>query len=128
MDYLPRLDPELHEGVYAFVCVSDSELDRDLDVVATMREAEGLTLVLPESQAVQRGYDVAFRCRWITLRVDSSLEAVGLTAAFAGALAAESIACNVVAGTHHDHLFVPVDRADDAMRCLRELQRRAAGS
>ncbi len=127
MSYLPNLDPELHEGVYVFTTVPPGTDLAGLGVVATMHEPEGLTLVLPESQAEQHGFDLVFRCAWITLRVASALESVGLTAAFARALAEESIACNVIAGTHHDHLFVPVDRAADALQCLRELQRRAAG-
>ena len=128
MNYLPNLDPELHDGVYVFTTVPATANIVGLEVIATMREEEGLTLVLPEQQAEEQGFDLAFRCSWITLRVDSALEAVGLTAAFARALADESIACNVIAGTHHDHLFVPVDRAADALQCLRELQRRAAGN
>ena len=65
---------------------------------------------------------MAFRSAWITLRVHSDLAAVGLTAAFARALADAGIACNVVAGVHHDHLFVPADRAGDALAALRALQ------
>ena len=56
--------------------------------------------------------------RRITLGVTSSLQAVGLTAAVAGALAAAGIAANVVAAFHHDHVFVPADRAADVMACL----------
>ena len=51
----------------------------------------------------------------------SSLEAVGLTAAVAGALAAEGISANVVAAFHHDHVFVPAGRAAEAMACLARL-------
>ena len=51
----------------------------------------------------------------------SSLEAVGLTAALSGALAARGIACNVLAGYVHDHLLVPWDRADEATECLEAL-------
>src|SRR5690606_20302984 len=98
---------------------------KGLDVVAMMREPEGLTLVLLEQDAEQRGFDVAFRCAWITLRVTSALESVGLTAAIARALADQHIACNVIAGVHHDHLFVPVDRSADALQCLQALQQRA---
>nr|WP_302848565.1 ACT domain-containing protein [Rhodobacter calidifons] len=55
------------------------------------------------------------------MTVQSDLAAVGLTAAFAGALGREGISCNVVAGYHHDHLFVPWDRRWDAMVALRAL-------
>lgn len=127
VNYLPSLDPELREGTYVFTSVPLTEDISSLDVIATMREDEGLTLVLLESIAKQRGFDPIFRCAWITLRVNSDLDAVGLTAAFARSLAGESIACNVIAGACHDHLFVPVDRAADALHCLQQLQRRSAG-
>lgn len=117
------LDPARHAGVFAFVCVPDEHADGvGLDVVARVREAEGTTLVIPEEQALARGLAVRFRCAWITLQLPSALDATGLTARFAAALAADGIACNVVAGAHHDHLFVPVERADDALRLLRGLR------
>ena len=47
---------------------------------------------------------------------------MGLTAAVATALAAEAIPCNVLAGYHHDHLLVPVDRVDAAVACLARLR------
>jgi hypothetical protein len=55
---------------------------------------------------------------WITLGVQTTLQQVGLTASFAGRLAEAGISCNVVAGFHHDHLFVPRDRADEAVVLL----------
>ena len=58
----------------------------------------------------------------------SALDAVGLTAAVAGALAEAGISCNVLAGAHHDHLLVPVDRADDALVALAQLRDRATGA
>ena len=127
INYLPNLDPELHEGTYVFTTVPVSQDVSGLDIVATMREKEGVTLVLAESIAEEQGFEQSFRCAWITLRVNSDLEAVGLTAAFARALADQSIACNVIAGAYHDHLFVPVDRAADALHCLQQLQRRSTG-
>lgn len=95
-----------------------------LEAIATMREAEGPTVVIAEAAALARGWPVAFRSAWITLRVHSDLAAVGLTAAFSRALRDAGISCNVIAGVHHDHLFVPVDRAADAMACLQALQAR----
>ncbi len=123
MSYLSRLNPELHEGTYVFTSVPIGTDINGLSVVASMHESEGLTLVLPEQQAVQCGLPLQFRCAWITLGVESELDSVGLTAAFARALADQSISCNIMAGTYHDHLFVPLDCADAALKCLRELQR-----
>lgn len=122
MSHLSHLSPKLHEGTYVFTSVPIDTDINSLTVVASMHEAEGLTVVLPEQQAIQQGFPIQFRCSWITLGMESALESVGLTAAFARALADKSIPCNVVAGTYHDHLFVPLDRADDALQCLRELQ------
>jgi len=62
---------------------------------------------------------------WITLTVHSSLEAVGLTAAFATALGNAGISCNVIAGFYHDHLFVGKDDAHTALTVLRELAKNA---
>jgi uncharacterized protein len=93
--------------------------------VATVAEAEGLTLVLPEEQAVNAGLPVLFRSAWITLTVHSDLQAVGLTAAFASALGKAGISCNVVAGAFHDHIFVPVEQAQQALAALQSLQHEA---
>jgi hypothetical protein len=119
---LAALQPECRPGTWAWCVLPDGELPAGVRPVATLREAEGLSVVVAEEVALAQGWPVAFRSAWITLRVHSDLEAVGLTAAFARALADAGIACNVVAGVHHDHLFAPVDRAADAIAALRALQ------
>ena len=60
----------------------------------------------------------------ITLRVRSRLDAVGLTAVVSSQLAKAGISCNVVAGYFHDHLFVPVERAAEALELLHQVSRR----
>ncbi len=55
---------------------------------------------------------------WLSLTVQSSLEAVGLTAAFAKTLGEVGIPCNVLAGYHHDHILVPVEQAQHAIGAL----------
>ena len=91
-------------------------------VEAVLREQEGTTVVDTVEAAAREGWDVGFEAAWLTLDVHSALEAVGLTAAVATALAAEAIPCNVLAGYHHDHLLVPADRVDDAEACLARLR------
>ena len=126
-DLLASLEPELHPGVYVF-CVVPVDADlRHLVPVATVREPEGLTVVLPEAQAIQAGLRAVFRAAWITLNVHSDLQAVGLTAAFSGALGQAGISCNVVAGVHHDHVFVPAESARKALSVLQALQRAQRG-
>jgi len=116
------MEPALHTGVYAYCVVPHRTDISNCSPVATVSESEGLTLVLPEEQAINAGLTVRFRAAWITLTVHSDLQAVGLTAAFAGALAQAAISCNVVAGTFHDHIFVPVEQAQQALATLKALQ------
>ena len=87
-----------------------------------MREDEGVTVVATRAAAERNGWAFDFEAAWLTLDVHSALEAVGLTAAFSAALGAADIPCNVLAGFHHDHLLVPVDRVDDAIVCLEALR------
>ncbi len=116
---LAGLDPEVHGGEYVFCSVPlDTGIPAGLDPIVTVREAEGLTVVLPRAGAENAGLAGTFRSAWITLRVQSALTAVGLTAAVSTALTRDGIACNVIAGFHHDHLFVPVDQADQALAAL----------
>jgi uncharacterized protein len=85
---------------------------------AMVKEGPSTTVVLPVEAARRAGQRGPVELAWLTLTVQSSLEAVGLTAAVSGRLAAVGIACNVLAGYHHDHLLVPVDRVDDAIAAL----------
>ena len=51
----------------------------------------------------------------ITLSVHSSLDAVGFLAAITNKLAAAAISFNPVSAYYHDHLFIPANRAEQAM-------------
>lgn len=117
---LQNMEPELLEPEFVFVSSASLGLAdvQALQAKASFQEAEGLSLVLEREIADSRGlpYSGLFRC--ISLTVHSSLEAVGLTAAFATALAEQGISANVIAATHHDHLFVPKADAGRAMEAL----------
>ena len=90
-------------------------------LVATIREVEGLSVILPEREAVARGWKALFRAAWIQFDLVSALDAVGLTAAVSAALADAGIGCNMVAGAYHDHVFVPIERAAEALDLLNKL-------
>jgi hypothetical protein len=92
------------------------------DVVALIQEPEGTSVVVNSADLNRFGLRSDFLCAWITLTVNSDLQAVGLTAAFSNALGSAGISCNVVAGTNHDHIFVPVSQAAAAMKVLQSLQ------
>jgi hypothetical protein len=123
---LASMQPELNEGVYVYATLPPDADAGKIPALASFREKEGLTLIVEEAVAVDYRLPVLFRAAWITLSVHSDLQAVGLTAAFAGALGAADISCNVVAAAYHDHIFVPVETADKAMTVLRRLQEGAA--
>ncbi len=106
---LAGMAPALDQRRWDFALV---EGDPPSGAFAIIREAEGTTAILPTD-------DGGFAR--ITLMVHSALEGVGLTAAVAGGLAAAGIACDVVAGYHHDHLFVPWPRRDEALAILQRL-------
>jgi predicted N-acetyltransferase YhbS len=117
---LATLKPVLREGEYVYVLWPHG---RPLEpgIEAAVREAEGLTVVLPRERADSLGLHYDFVAAWITLEVHSALEAVGLTAAVGKALTDARISCNVLAGFHHDHLLVPVADAPRAVEALAEL-------
>ncbi|MBE3653061.1 transporter [Vibrio navarrensis] len=119
---LKSMSPKLLDGEYVFCCVDGPLADYlRLEPMATFREQEGLTLVVPRDKAELGGltFDGVF-CL-ITLTVHSSLQAVGLTAAFASQLAEHGISANVVAGYYHDHIFVPQEKAHAAIQALESL-------
>ena len=118
---LSNLSPEPHPGRYVYATAPDGALPDAFTPVVTVRESEGLTLVLPEAEAAAAGLPYTYVAGWITLRVHSALEAVGLTAAVSLALTDAGISCNVVAGFHHDHLFVPYERTGEAVAVLERL-------
>ena len=118
---LGAMSPQQRPGTYVFVTVEDQRARPDVQVLASVTEPEGLTLVTTREDADRAGLAYGFLAAWITLRVHSALDAVGLTAAVSTALAGEGISCNVIAGYHHDHLLVPVGRLGDALGVLGRL-------
>ena len=114
---LSNMSPVLNDGAYVFTIV-DTGIPEGLSPVVTVREKEGLTLVLEKEQADSAGLEYDYVAAWITLEVHSALEAVGLTAAISSVLKDAGISCNVVAGYTHDHLFVPEDKAQQALAAL----------
>ncbi len=115
---LSSMAPELASGEFVFVSVRDVQDLPHLDPLASVVEPEGVSLVLTRAQADEAGLHYDFVAAWITLRVHSSLHAVGLTAAVSKALADVGMSCNVIAGFHHDHLLVPHQRAEEALGLL----------
>ena len=118
---LKSLNPELQEGEYVFCTLKNNPEIAPNDLVMTFREKEATTIIIRKETADNFGLKYDFIAAWITLIVHSSLEAVGLTAAFSEALARRNISCNVVSGYFHDHIFVKKEEAQKAMEVLGKL-------
>jgi hypothetical protein len=122
-ELLTQMSPELGDGEYVFASFPGAVYGdlRALRPLASIQEEEGLSLVIPREVAENAQIPCEIILRKISLRVHSSLEAVGLTAAISQKLTSANISANVIAGHFHDHIFVPAENADEALRVLKLL-------
>ena len=119
---MPRI---LMGGEYVFCTFPDAQYGdcQDLEPIVTIKESEGLTLVTPKNRADDKNVSYESVFKGITLSIHSSLDAVGLTAAFSSKRGDHGISANVIAGYCHDHIFVQKELADKAIDALNELAR-----
>ena len=119
---LRNVKPEMQPGTFVFCTIPSGEpIPAAVNPLLTFREQEGTTLAILREEAEASGLRHAFASRLITLTVHSALDAVGFLAAVTARLADAGISVNAVSAFHHDHLFVPADRADEAMAVLRAM-------
>ena len=119
---ISTMKPHLNDGDYVFYSLKNEATDFP-NYLFFFRENEGVTIVCTKEYADNEGYTYDSVFAFITLKIHSALEAVGLTAAFSKALGDENISCNVVAGYYHDHIFVPKQHAQAALKALENLSR-----
>jgi len=119
---LANAKPEMQEGTFVFCTLADSEqIPATVKPILTFCEQEGMTIVIRREEAERVGLAYQFASRLITLRVHSSLDAIGFLAAITARLAKADISVNAVSAFYHDHLFVPHQRAAEALRLLQNL-------
>ncbi|MHC4051626.1 ACT domain-containing protein [Bradyrhizobium sp. 25ACV] len=119
---LSNMKPEMLNGTFVFCAIPQNEpVLAGLNPLLTFREQEGTTLVISREEAEAAGLRYAFPSRLITLTIHSALDAVGFLAAITARLAEAGISVNAVSAFHHDHLFVPDDRAEEAMAVLQTM-------
>jgi len=121
---LDLLSPKLMTGEYVFCSLKTAKYGDYAETapIASFQEKEGLTLVVRKESADQHGftYNNTYRC--ITLGVHSSLDAIGLTATVSARLSEKQISANIIAAYFHDHVFVPSNRAGEALAVLSALR------
>jgi len=120
---ISSMNPILNTGEFVFITLADATYGNawHLAPIASFMEPEGLTLIIPKDRADAEAVDYDEVFRMITLQVHSSLSAVGLTAAVSKQLAMEGIPANMVAANFHDHVFVPSQKSDEALRALQQI-------
>jgi hypothetical protein len=125
---LAGMSPRLQPAVFVFATLTPgAAIPVGIEPLMVFRESEGVTLILEEGEAGKAGIAGTFRSRMITLEIHSSLDAVGFLAAITVRLAEAGMGVNPVSAFHHDHLFVPVDRAEEALLILDQLAAEASG-
>lgn len=125
LDKLIReMNPELNKGEFVFCKLDSEEKLQNVKPKCLFRETKGMTVVLSKTEAEKLNLPYTFVCSWITLNIHSSLDAVGFIAKVSKALAEAGISCNIISAYFHDHLFVPIDKTDEALKSLQNLQHR----
>ena len=119
---LRNIKPELQDGTFVFCTIApDEAIPTASSPLLVFREREGTTLVMRREEAERAGLRTTLVWRHLALTVHSSLDAVGFLAAITTRLARAGISVNAVSAFHHDHLFVPEARAEEALRLLQAI-------
>ena len=128
---LENMSPVLHPDVYVFLTLTNASINdlgdyKTLEPLMTFKESEGLSLIVLKQNVIEYNKKHTTQLaagevfKYITLKVHSSLNAVGLTAAVSAKLTEAQISANVVAAFYHDHIFVPAVDAERAVKALEE--------
>ena len=112
------LKPQLDSRVWVFCAVDPSFEYRELQPIAVFNESEGTTLVVERSVAVRHKLGHTFPSKRITFGAVTELDSVGVLASVTEILAKHDIATNAFCAFYHDHVFVPEDRAEEALAIL----------
>ncbi len=123
---LAGMSATLHPDTFVFTTFPVGAEVPEIPYRMCFHEMEGTTLIVSHTDVAGTDIPFEFPSRMITLNVHSALDAVGFIARVATRLADLGMGVNPVAGFYHDHLFIPEDRADDAMAALQAMAAEAA--
>ena len=120
---LQSMRPELDQESFVFLSSREGFLPTELEAALMIfREPEGITILILEKIAKNMGRNYKDTWAKITLTVHSDLNAVGFLAAILPKLADAGISVNPVSAYFHDHLFLPWEKRDLAMKVLCSVQ------
>jgi uncharacterized protein len=117
---LASMKPELAAEEYVFATFTDV-VPASLQPLCMFRETAGTTVIVTHDSADQEKIPYTYPCRMITVAVHSDLAAIGFLAVITSKLAAKGISVNAVSAYYHDYLFVPSERAAEAILVLEAL-------
>lgn len=124
------MSPSLDEETYVFGHIpakTDTDFQNILKlfvgipVQMLFREDKGWTVITSQKVAEEIQMQSVFPCKRITLRVHSSLEAVGFMTAITTKLTELNTGVNPVSGYYHDHLFVPLGKEQSVLEALKTM-------
>lgn len=130
-ELLKNMQPSLVKGKYFIASVDESAIMTVANyleyIVDIFREEEGISILFMESIVDEMkelsDLEIAGPFAMITLNVYSDLMAVGFLAKMTEVLAAKKISVNAFSAYHHDHIFVPYEKKDEAMVILKTLSK-----
>ena len=111
----------LNKGEYVFCSIKDINKINIKNIICSFKESKGYSIIISKDEATSNNLPFYFISAWITLNIDSKLDSVGLTSSFSRDLTKAGISCNVIAAYHHDHIFVPYKKKDEAMKILYDM-------
>ena len=119
-----EISPHLYEGEFVF-CTLDEKAYHELELkpLSIFREAEGISIIIDRKAADELSIPYSHVWSLITCSVHSDLTALGFLAVITGKMAEAGISVNVVSAYYHDHLFVPVGKAGNALNLLKKLSK-----
>ncbi|MFX0209338.1 MAG: ACT domain-containing protein [Candidatus Hodarchaeota archaeon] len=121
---LELMKPKVIEGEYVFCTISPQQyIKSEIKPLSAFYEKEGVTLIVKRTIAEQNSLPYSNIWAWITLTVHSDLTAIGFLAKITDKLAKAGISVNIVSAYYHDHLFVPIEKADNAIQLLSRLSK-----
>lgn len=119
---IKEMKPILFKEDYVFCTLPEKQFTTlNLKLLLIFKEEEGITFIIEKKTAELNSFQYSGVWSLITLTVHSDLSAVGFLARITAALAKAEISVNAVSAYYHDHLFVPTEKADKAMKVLKEM-------